>query len=147
MLIFEFSVLTLLILLFAVPGLLAVQELTEVRKGRTASVYFDIDWCGACRKLAYWVQRRKPLGLKIVDARDHPDRDLLRLSYRTDDLKIEEDGIAALGRTLSHIHLGWAYVGAVMRLPGLCGLIQWFADTFIARPHKVERRNQGQEGE
>jgi hypothetical protein len=147
MLILEFGVMTLIILLLAVPGLLALKELREVGKGRTASVYFDIHGCVACRKLAAWVQRRNPEGLRIVDARDHPDRDLERLSYRTDDLKIEEDGIGALGRTLSHIHLGWAYVGAVMRLPGVCSLIQWLGDNFIAKPHKVERRNQGQEGE
>jgi protein-S-isoprenylcysteine O-methyltransferase Ste14 len=83
--------------------------------------------CGPCSDIAAWVQRRRPRGLRIVPAEQHPTRDLWRITYAAPD-GLDADGIAALARALEHLHLGWAFAGMVLRLPVIRPCVQRLVD-------------------
>ena len=48
-------------------------------------------------------------------------------------------GIAALGRALEHVHLGWALVAMFVRLPGVCWLLQTVTDASGGSPRRIVR--------
>lgn len=96
--------------------------------------------CGPCSQLGAWLRARDPRGLEIVDAEDYPARDLARLTYDPRDGTPEAEGVAALARALEHLHLGWAYLGWVLRLPLVCQVAQLFADAVGGGPRLVPRR-------
>ena len=87
-----------------------------------------------CSQLGVWITRRSPVALQIVAAEEHPRRTLFRMTYDPQDGTAEEDGIAALGRALEHIHLGWALVGWTIRIPLMKHFIQMTADAVGAAP-------------
>ena len=64
--------------------------------------------CPICSQLGGWLNRRSPVALQIIAAEEHPRRTLFRMTYDPLDGSAEEEGVAALGRALEHIHLGWA---------------------------------------
>ncbi len=103
-----------------------------------ATIYIA-EQCDACNQLKNWLQRHKPDGLQIIPAERHPARDLNRITYITGDGVTEEQGIAALARALEHIHIGWAFVGWVLRLPGLWHLVQLITDVSGGGPRLVPR--------
>ena len=75
--------------------------------------------CEICQSVQGWLAKRHPVGLEFAAAEQHPDRDLLRITYEDGDYEVE--GIAAIARALEHLHLGWGVVGFLMRLPVVRG--------------------------
>ena len=43
-------------------------------------------------------------------------------------------GVAALGRAVQHLHLGWAYVGWLVRVPGVAPFLQVVVDAVGGGP-------------
>ena len=105
-----------------------------------ATLYYA-EGCTPCEGLARWLQSKRPVGLRLMPAQDHPDRDLLRLTYDPGDGNAEEDGVLALARAMERIHLGYAAMGWLMRLPGMSGLIQAAVDASGGGPMRVQRRH------
>jgi hypothetical protein len=68
-----------------------------------------------------------PRGLRLEDATRHPQGFPARAAYRHP-TGFEEHGIAAIARCLEHVHLGWAFLGWFMRLPGLRRFLQVLLD-------------------
>ncbi len=96
--------------------------------------------CDPCEGVARWLGGRHPVGLDLVPAQRHPERDLSRLTYRHPDGD-EEEGVAALARGLEHLHAGWALVGAVMRLPVIRPSLQLLIDVSGGGPRLIPRRS------
>jgi protein-S-isoprenylcysteine O-methyltransferase Ste14 len=105
-----------------------------------ATLYYA-EGCSPCEQVARLVSQRRPVGLRLVPAQDHPARDLTRLTYDPGDGSGEEEGVAALARALEHTHLGLAALGWLMRLPGLCGFLQVLVDASGGGPRLVRRRS------
>lgn len=88
--------------------------------------------CGRCAAVGGWFERREPVALRIAAAEDHP-RELVRITYETAGGDTAE-GVAALARALTHVHLGWAVCGWLLMLPGLGWFVQLCLDAFGAGP-------------
>jgi protein-S-isoprenylcysteine O-methyltransferase Ste14 len=84
--------------------------------------------CGPCSQVRRWLEDRNPVALTIVAAEDHPSASLTRITYDPMDGTPAENGVAAFARALEHLHFGWAWLGAVLRLPWICHLTQWLLD-------------------
>jgi protein-S-isoprenylcysteine O-methyltransferase Ste14 len=97
--------------------------------------------CDVCSPLAVWLEARRPVGLELRAAEDHTERDLVRLTYDPGDGMPDEEGLAALGRALEHLDLGWALVGAALRLPLVRPLLQVIVDGVGGGPRVVRRTN------
>ena len=89
-----------------------------------------------------WFASRNPTGLEIVAAELHPSQDLRRITYDPGDGMQEEHGIAALARGFEHLHLGWAYLAALIRLPIICPALQLLADASGLGPRTIRRQSQ-----
>jgi len=96
--------------------------------------------CGPCSEVRRWFEARNPTALKIVAAEDHPSLDLDRITYDPMDGTTPEKGVAAFARALEHLHLGWAWLGALLRLPVICQLSQLLLDAGGLGPQRVSRR-------
>jgi protein-S-isoprenylcysteine O-methyltransferase Ste14 len=92
--------------------------------------------CLPCSQVRSWLEARKPLGLRIVDAEALPSGSIRRMRYETSAGAI--DGMRAMGRALEHLHLGWALPGAALRLPGIWQLIQLIMDASGLGPRLLE---------
>src|SRR5690606_33865658 len=97
-----------------------------------ATLWLDLG-CGACRGVARFLRRRRPVGLRIAPAARHPAT-LHRARYEAADGTVA-DGVAAIGHSLGHLHLGWAYLGWLLVLPGVRALAQLVTDALVAPPH------------
>ena len=84
--------------------------------------------CGECSEVGRWFLARAPRGLEIVPAELHPSRTLSRITYDPRDGGRDEAGVAAVARALEHLHLGWAMIGWLMRLPLLVSVLQLLSD-------------------
>jgi protein-S-isoprenylcysteine O-methyltransferase Ste14 len=84
--------------------------------------------CSMCREVAAWFERRGTRGLVIVPAEHHPSQELRRITYEPADGSRSVSGVEAIARALEHIHLGWAFVGFLLRLPIVCQFSQLLAD-------------------
>lgn len=105
-----------------------------------AATLYYAEGCAPCEAVARWVRRRGPIGLVLVPAQQHPDRELTRLTWRSGDgSEAEEEGVAAFARALGHIHLGWAMCAWLLRLPGIMELVQLFVDASGGGPRPVPR--------
>jgi protein-S-isoprenylcysteine O-methyltransferase Ste14 len=105
----------------------------------TGALWLDED-CGACAAVGRFLSRRNPHGLRILPA----EAGQMRARYAGGDGH-EERGVAAVARALEHINLGWAYLGWVLRLPGVAWLAQTAADAFLAAPHPASGRQASDE--
>ncbi|MDH3299593.1 MAG: hypothetical protein OES24_03715 [Acidimicrobiia bacterium] len=103
------------------------------RTGETAVVWIDLG-CQICRPVADFLLERDPTELTVRDAAEHP-KPLSRARYERADGSVF-DGVAAIGMTLEHLHLGWAMVGWLLRLPVLRSFWQLIGDAvgFGQRP-------------
>lgn len=90
--------------------------------------------CSLCEEIGRWILGRKPVGLQVVAAQDHPERDLPRITYAPGDGSPEEEGVVAIARALEHVHLGWAWIGWAVRLPVMRQLVQLLADAVGEKP-------------
>ncbi|MFC0507593.1 methyltransferase [Micromonospora costi] len=104
-----------------------------------AVLWLDDD-CGPCVAVRRFLERRRPVGLTIAPAAEHPEV-LWRARYAGGDGHTER-GVAAVARALEHVDLGWAWVGWTVRLPGVTWLAQLVTDAMIAPPHPVTRRGE-----
>ena len=70
-----------------------------------------------CSEVGWWFRRRGARGLEIVPAETHPSRALTRITYESSDGAYSASGIEAVARALEHVHIGWAFIACVLRLP------------------------------
>lgn len=84
--------------------------------------------CQPCSQLWRWLEKQSPAGLAFTAAEHHPSQALTRLTYEPAGYGRAETGVAAFARAIEHIHLGWALLGVMMRLPGLRPWLQLLVD-------------------
>ena len=99
--------------------------------------------CGPCSEVARWFAARSPRGLEIVAAESHPTRDLTRVTYDPGDGAAEAEGVAAIGRALEHLHLGWAVAGWVACTPVIRPVLQLLVDGSGGEARLVRRSDAG----
>jgi protein-S-isoprenylcysteine O-methyltransferase Ste14 len=97
--------------------------------------------CGPCSEVRRWFEVHGATALQIVAAEDHPARDLQRITYDPMDGTGDEEGLRAFARGLEHVHLGWAFAGACLRLPGISHFTQVLLDGSGFGPRLVPRRS------
>lgn len=102
--------------------------------GRAPARLFVAVSCDPCGELGGWLSRRRLVALTVEPAESHPD-DLRRVRYESDSTVLQ--GTRALGAALEHVHLGWAFVGWLMRAPVLAWCVQLVADAVGAGPRRV----------
>jgi protein-S-isoprenylcysteine O-methyltransferase Ste14 len=110
----------------------------RIIRGSPARLYVA-STCGECARVGRWFAARGPRGLEIVPAELHPTRDLTRVTYDPCDGARDEAGVAAIARALEHVHLGWAMVGWVMRLPVVVQVLQLLVDASGGEARLVPR--------
>jgi protein-S-isoprenylcysteine O-methyltransferase Ste14 len=84
--------------------------------------------CGPCSELRAWIEKRRPIGMEIVNAETLPPGSIRRLRYDPCDGTPTVDGVRAMGRALEHIDLRWALSGAALRLPLVWQIVQLLMD-------------------
>ena len=62
---------------------------------------------------------------------------MTRITYEPADGSRAATGVEAVARALEHIHLGWALLGFLLRLPIICQLAQLLADASGAEPRRI----------
>ncbi|BDD83180.1 hypothetical protein TPB0596_29430 [Tsukamurella pulmonis] len=95
--------------------------------------------CTVCAPVGAWFARRAPEQLRIRAAEDHP-AGLRRVHYAriaADEGAVTDSGLAAVGRGLEHLGLGWALVGWVLRAPVLAPLLQVTVDALGGGPRRL----------
>jgi hypothetical protein len=107
---------------------------------RPAARLYVAETCGPCAEVRRWFEKRGAVALEIVAAEDHPARDLERITYDPMDGSETEEGVRAIARGLEHIHLGWAFAGACLRLPGIAYVVQLVVDVSGFGPRVIPRR-------
>ena len=98
--------------------------------------------CHMCRGVARWFERREVRQLAIAPAETHPSQALRRITYEPADGSPGASGIEAVARALEHVHLGWALLGFLLRLPIVCQFAQLLADASGAEPPCSQAANQ-----
>jgi hypothetical protein len=96
--------------------------------------------CGTCNSIGRWLLARHPRGLAIAAAEDANDLSLRRVTY-VPALGPASTGVAAIARSLEHIHLGWALVGWMLSLPGVLQFAQVIVDVCGPGPQAVAGRS------
>lgn len=84
--------------------------------------------CRPCSEVRSWLESKDPLGLTLIDAETLPAGSIQRIRYDPADGSDPVEGVRALGRALEHLHLGWAFCGAALRLPGVWQSVQLLMD-------------------
>jgi protein-S-isoprenylcysteine O-methyltransferase Ste14 len=92
--------------------------------------------CETCSSVGRWFVARHPIGLKIAPAEESMDPGLRRVTYLAADGRPSR-GIAAIARSLEHIHIGWAMVGWVVAMPLVSHFAQLVVDVFGPTPRRV----------
>lgn len=106
---------------------------------RPVARLYVAEMCGPCSEVRRWLESQGTVALEIVAAQDHPTRDLERITYDPLDGAEVDEGVAAFARALEHINLGWAFAGAVLRLPGIKHLVQILLDGSGLGPRFIAR--------
>jgi len=108
---------------------------------RSPARLYAAETCGPCSEVRRWFESQGTIALQIVAAEDHPTFDLDRITYDPMDGGEIDQGVAAFARALEHINLGWAFIGAVLRLPGIKHLVQMLLDASGLGPRLIVRRS------
>jgi hypothetical protein len=66
------------------------------------------------------------------------------MTYDPMDGTAAEEGVCAFARGLEHLNLGWAYIGACMRLPLIRNVLQLLCDASGLGPQLIRRRTRPQ---
>jgi len=103
-----------------------------------ATLYYA-EGCTPCEAVARFFGARRPVGLRLVPAQQHPSRDLSRLTYAPGDGGPEEEGVAAFARAMEHISLPWGLAASLIRLPVICSFLQLVVDASGGGPRTVAR--------
>lgn len=91
-----------------------------------AAILYLAPGCAPCQGVGRWLTDRRPSVLDIRPATDSP-WPLRRLTYVGAD-GLLASGVAGFARALGHVHLGWAFLGWVLLLPGLGRFVQLVVD-------------------
>ncbi|MCS3780278.1 methyltransferase family protein [Tsukamurella ocularis] len=94
--------------------------------------------CSVCAPVGAWFARRAPRQLTVRAAEEHP-AGLRRVRYTRPDGPATASGLAAIGRGLEHLGLGWAVVGWTLRAPILAPVLQVAADAVGGGPRRLPR--------
>ncbi|WP_158636072.1 methyltransferase family protein [Tsukamurella sputi] len=102
--------------------------------------------CGVCAPVGAWFARRAPEQLRIRAAEEHPAglrrvyyvRAATETPHGDDRPAASASGLAAIGRGLEHLGLGWAVVGWVLRAPVLSPLLQVTVDALGGGPRRLD---------
>ena len=99
--------------------------------------------CEQCASVDRFLRSRRPIGLDVRAAEIHPGRGLARITYELGAQRWQ--GLPAIARALDHLHLGWAILGWVLRLPGVAHALQVVVDAAGGGPRFVAgNRDQAQ---
>jgi hypothetical protein len=93
--------------------------------------------CNMCREVARWFEHRDVRQLAILPAETHPSQALRRITYEPADGSRSASGIKAVAHAMEHVHLGWALLGFLLRLPVVCQLAQLLADASGAESRTI----------
>jgi protein-S-isoprenylcysteine O-methyltransferase Ste14 len=96
--------------------------------------------CGPCSELRAWLEARRPVGLKIVDAEQLAQGSIRRMRYDPGDGSSTVDGVRAMGRALEHLNFGWAFAGFLLRMPGVWQGVQLLMDVSGLGPRTLAAR-------
>jgi len=100
-----------------------------------AGTLWTASTCEDCSSVARFFLNRQGAGLHVRPAEQHSGRGLRRITYEADERQWE--GVAAVARALSHLHLGWALLGWMLRLPVLVDVVQILVDAAGGGPRDV----------
>jgi protein-S-isoprenylcysteine O-methyltransferase Ste14 len=98
---------------------------------------FVSERCAMCSEVGRWLERRGVRHLTIVAADTHASNRLQRITYAPTDGSRTASGVEAVARALEHIHLGWALVGFLLRLPIVSQLSQLLTDASGGGPRSA----------
>jgi protein-S-isoprenylcysteine O-methyltransferase Ste14 len=104
--------------------------------GENAHLYIAAS-CGPCSEVRRWIEARRPIDLQIVDADTLSPGSIRRMRYDPADGSAAVDGVRAMGRALEHLNFGWAFAGAVLRLPGVWQCVQLLMDASGFGPREL----------
>jgi protein-S-isoprenylcysteine O-methyltransferase Ste14 len=104
--------------------------------GPRATLYIA-STCGPCSEVRGWFEARKLVGLVLVDAETLDEGSIQRVRYDPGDGTGAVEGVGGVARGLEHLNLGWALVGAAMRLPVVWQFIQLTMDAAGFGPRSV----------
>lgn len=93
--------------------------------------------CAPCSEVWRWLAERRPVGMQIVAAETLPAGSIRRMRYEPGDGSVAVDGVRAFARALEHLHLGWALVGTLLRLPGVWQVVQVVMDASGFGPRTI----------
>ena len=110
------------------------------RPASAPAVVYVAAGCDPCCEVGRFLAARQPSDLEVRPAERCPFP-LDRITYQRGGER--ESGLAAIGRSLEHVNLGWAAVSWVGRLPGLQQVLQLIADALGFGPRPVVRRTSG----
>jgi len=105
--------------------------------GHPAARLFVSERCDVCHEVGAWFKRRGVKGLSIVPAETHPSGALMRITYEPACGARVAVGVEAIARALEHLHLGWALLGFLLRLPVLKHMSQLLVDASGGEPRKI----------
>jgi protein-S-isoprenylcysteine O-methyltransferase Ste14 len=103
---------------------------------RAPARLFVASGCGMCSEVGQWFARRQAASLVIVPADTHPSQALTRIAYEAAD-GCTASGVEAIARALEHVHLGWAALGFLLRLPVVRPMAQLLVDASGGEPRPV----------
>ncbi len=106
------------------------------RPASAPAVVYVAAGCDPCCEVGRFLAARLPGGLELRPAERCPFP-LDRITYQRGGER--ESGLAAIGRSLEHVNLGWAAVSWVGRLPVLQQVLQLIADALGFGPRPVVR--------
>lgn len=88
----------------------------------TATIYFQKD-CLECSRMRQWIERRKPHHLTFRHASEFPGVTIEQVTL-IDHQGNRHTSVKAIAHAFNHLHLGWASLGWLMRLPVIAHLLQ-----------------------
>ncbi len=98
---------------------------------------FVAESCGMCSEVGAWFAHRGATHLAIVAAESHPSAALTRITYEPADGSRAVSGVEAVARALEHVHFGWAFTAALLRLPIVLPCVQLLVDASGGEPRRV----------
>jgi len=107
------------------------------RTDRPSARLFVAEGCGMCRQVGRWFEQREARRLAIVPAETYAPGALRRITYEPGDGTRAVSGVEAVARALEHIHLGWALLGWVLRLPVVHEFAQLVVDASGGAPRQI----------
>ena len=93
-----------------------------------AQIYIDGD-CEVCQPLANWIMAREPVSLRVCKASEWGGERLERITYFDPNTGERREGVEAMCKVFQHVHLGWAWMGWLVMLPGINWVIQCGVDS------------------